>query len=115
MKFFVRRTSEWHDEKPPCKGAYRDAYTRIDRRSADDPKKVPAYKGEDAWWYGDGENHRLIGKQIARDFPDEEWFIDIADLDALLKLVKKEGAIVVQASRHSDKHPEIEIYDDYRE
>lgn len=116
MKFAVRRTSGW--EGSPCDEAYQDTYTYVDRRSADDPRKIPAYQhlSNQDWWYGEGNNHRIVDGQIARDFEGRKgWFIDINSLDELLAFQEKYGRLVIESMFGSMDTVEIEIYDSYRE
>ena len=45
-----------------------------------------------------------------------KWAIELADLDALIDLCKKEGYIIVKGEcPATDGLPSLEIYDDYRE
>lgn len=115
MKFNVRRVSLY--EGKPCAEAYQDTYTYVDRRSTDDPKKIPAYVGLSTdWWYKEGKNHRIIDGEIARDFPDSEaWFVDINSLEELLVFQKKYGSLVIENFYRNSEILSIEICDDYRE
>ena len=116
MKFAISRTSRMFDEKsPPTKGAFRDQYVAIDRRTTDDPSKIPWAKGESAWWYAEGRNHRVVKKEICRDLDREGWFIEIDSLDELMALLDKEGQLVLRESWANDEILEIEIYDGWRE
>ena len=115
MKFHVSRTSLWDHEEPPCAEAFRDTYTRIDVRNTGDPAKIPAFKGKSAWWYEDGTNHRVEDGHIKRDFVDKDWFIELADMDALLAFMAAEGSLVIQPCWYNASELEIEIYDGYRE
>lgn len=113
MKFIIKRTSIW-DQESPCEEARRETYTRIDERIVDDPKKIH-FGNVAQTWYKQGENHRVENGHIKRDFPGErEWFIEINNLDDLLKLKSKYGDLVLGEHCSSD-FPSIEIYDDYRE
>lgn len=117
MRFIVMRTSARSSEKPPCKGATRGTFTRVDRRTTNDPKTIPVGKGSDGvWWYAEGENHRVVKGQIARDFPGEEaWFIEIPDLAALIAFMDRHGELVIGPDLFSEEYRCLEIYDDYRE
>ncbi len=107
----VRRTSLYSDENPPCDGAIRYEIKTVDRRSVDDPKKIPANGGTDGDWYKRGENHRIENGQICRDVGwHQEWFVEIKDV---FEFVKKHGDCVVSVGEYGQ--PSIEIYDDYRE
>ena len=114
MKFHISRTSQW-DDKQPCTEAFRDSYTRIDVRGADDPAKMPMAKGKTAWWYDDGTNHRVENGHIKRDFAEKDWFIELADMDALLAFISTEGSLVIQPCWSNRNEMAIEIYDYYRE
>ena len=110
MRYIVSRTSGIF-EGEPIEGSYKIARTRVDRRTTNDPAKIPAYKGESAWWFETGENHRIENGMICRDMGQEEkWVIDIDDV---LDFVKENGQCVVYID--SDGWPNIEIYDTYRE
>lgn len=116
MRFMVSRTSHWSDEGPPCEGAVRKSYTRVDRRSASRPNKIPAYANRDeSWWYEEGRNHRVVNRQICRDFDAEGWFIDFPDLAALTTFIGANGHVVIGPSYSNPDILEVEIYDDYRE
>lgn len=114
MNFHIRRTSTgfaW--DAKPCDEAFRKKYTRVDRRSTDDPTKILHYAGKDpAWWYEVGTNHRVENGNICRDFEDEGWFVSIGSLKALVAFREKYGPLVIEAG---DGAAVIEIYDDYRE
>lgn len=87
--FRVRRTSLFYSDTPPCDGAKQYEVRIVDCRSTDDPKKVPAHKGTDAWWYSAGENHRIEDGMICRDMGWKyEWFIEIQDI---MDFVRKIG------------------------
>jgi hypothetical protein len=116
VKYAISRTSEWNDEEPPVPGAVREAYIRVDERTTNDPKKIPANKGTDGGWYETGRNHRVERRHIMRDFDAEGWFIEVPDLAALMALVKKHGHVIVKGEMFQSPYfPEIEIYDGYRE
>lgn len=114
MKFYVNRTSEWGDNQP-CPQATLEPYVRVDRRTADDPKKIPMYHGTDGDWYKEGRNHRVENGQIARDFDDKAWFVEIDTLDALVAFAKEHGQLVLAHEDWPTDGPSIEIYDGYRE
>jgi hypothetical protein len=48
-----------------------------------------------------------------REDENSPWVIEVADLEALLKLSRAETPWIV--SSYASGFPEIEIYDDYRE
>lgn len=116
MKFMVIRTSQGYSgDTPPCKGAVREAYVRVDERTASDPAKIAHYGDTTDWWYGEGTNHRVERRHIKRDFPDEAWFIEVPDLAALMALEKREGDLILRRALFNPGIPCIEIYDGYRE
>jgi hypothetical protein len=110
MKFMVTDAREWRDHRPPCAGAIKETYTRIDTRTVDDPQKIPAYRDRDpSWWYREGRNHRIANGKIARDFDDEAWFIEISTLEELKNLLDHYGPIgMTWASQNPDIY-EIEL------
>lgn len=69
-------------------GATRETYLRVDRRTADDPAKVPFAKGETAWWTSEGKNHRVVNGRIERDFEREALFVELPDLAVLEPLIR---------------------------
>jgi len=79
------------------------------------PEDFAKRLGED--WYVKGQNHRKVRGGIARDFPDEAWFVEIDSLDALLRFHEKHGNLVLGGGWYdsAEKYPQIEIYDGYRE
>ena len=106
--FLISRRSEPCQETPPCDGAYRVWVQNIDVRTTDDPKKVPAYRGDDKWWYSKGENHRMIDGKIARDIePIHVWVVRIDDL---AQFAKKHGSIIID--HKSNGWATVEICDD---
>lgn len=116
MKFKVSRTSNMDGSIKPCAGTFLEPFTRIDERTTNDPKKIPAFKnsnGEE--WYRDGRNHRVEKGRIKRDFDDAGWFIEIKSLEDLVKFYRVHGEIIIRSCWRNPSIIEIEIYDDYRE
>lgn len=116
MRFIVYRTSGSRVNDPkPCKKAVRCTYTRVDRRTTDDPAKIPAYLGEPTdWWYSDGTNHRVEKGEIIRDFPNQSaWCIEVETLEELMALYQKEGPLMIEAYLFNRDEPGIQIVDDY--
>lgn len=111
MKFKVIRTSEW-DNKQPCEEAVLEKCISIDVRTFKSPEEFKKKLHQD--WYAAGTNHRLIDGGIARDFPDEAWFIEIGTLEGLISFIDKYGEVIVGRDPDSKLY-KIEIYDDYRE
>lgn len=100
--FKVERDSLLDDDTklPIVPGAVRRGIVRVDVRTVDDPRKIPAYLGADpVWWYGEGTNHRVIDGRIARDFHEEAWTLEVRDAGALAALAQQEGCPV---SIHTD-------------
>jgi hypothetical protein len=119
MHYVVTRTSLRSSELKPCDEAVKGVFTRVDMRTADDPKKIAAFHGTDDWWYREGQNHRVIKKRgkslIARDFADERWYVEIETLDQLMQFIDKYGECVVGPNFLNADVMSIEIYDGYRE
>jgi hypothetical protein len=113
MRFNIRRTSLWNNEKP-CKEAYLiDGFT-TDERTVKDPSKLNC--GAKDTWYTEGLNHRVVRGYICRDFPTKLWVVDINSLEKLLKFYEKYGALILDAKSYASKDLLcLEIYDDYRE
>jgi hypothetical protein len=113
MRYMISRT---RGGEPPCDGAFRAAYVRVDERGTDAPDKIPYYVGKDsAWWFSEGRNHRVEDGHIKRNFDDEAWFVEIEDLAALQAFIGDQGQIVMGPAWRAPSIIEIEIYDDYRE
>lgn len=110
--YLCSRTSAYNPQ--PCEEAYRVLVMQVDRRSYDDPKKIPANHGTDGGWYTKGTNHRVENGQICRDrCLREEWAVHLPDLVALQAFVDKYDRCII--SRDCNGFYNIEIYDDYRE
>jgi len=106
-----RRTSVWHGK--PCDEAEEVSFTRVDRRTTDDPMKNPNIGKA---WYDQGQNHRVENGMIARDFEDKRWMVRIADGAALRAFCEKYGEIILRLNTDgTEPCYEVEIYDDYRE
>ena len=109
--YLVSKTSLRDDSKKPCEEAYKVMMKKIDRRTTDDPAKIPASHGDGAWWYKKGTNHRVENGFICRDLGwREAWVVKVYDI---YNFICEHGECVL-----SIKHEgfmEIEIYDDYRE
>lgn len=80
------------DGVPPVTGASIYEFATTDSRSVDDPRKVPAYKGDDKWWYADGANHRVENGMICRDFFHKAFFVEVPDL---LEFVRQHGRCMI--------------------
>lgn len=114
--FLVHRTSRYrYIDEPPCDGAFLVSVVRVDRRSVDDPKKIPANHGTDGDWYELGTNHRIVDGMICRDMDREVvWAVYCKDVWEFSKSVAC-SVIVSPVSLWRNDFPELEIYDDYRE
>ena len=100
---------------PPCDEAVKVRVVNVDVRTTDDPRKVPAYKGDAYWWFSEGKNHRVVDGQITRDRGHVlAWAVEIADLDALMAFMERHGDIIIYGPRPNG-HRLIKIYDDYAE
>lgn len=116
MKFIIRRASHSGTKLPPCEEAVWEQHLRVDERTYDAPEKIPAGKGKSAWWYEDGENHRVKNGHIVRDFPDASWFVSIEALEDLVALAEKYGDVVFSLKSWANPNiPQLIIYDDYLE
>lgn len=113
MRFMVRRTSCWDYEIRPCRGAKKAEYVSIDERTVNDPKKLPYPENE--LWATKGDNHRVEKGRIKRDFLNEAWFIDIQNLEELIKFFNKHGRMIIDVLYDNPDILELEIYDGYRE
>lgn len=118
MKFKVRRTSLWDNEKP-CKEAFQETYSRIEVRTLRSFEEFDEKFGErEGSWLLKGINHCIneMG-YIQREFPDGEvgWFVEINTLEELLNFREKYGNIVITKAWENPSILELEIYDDYRE
>lgn len=116
MKFRITRTSNSDKEIPPCEEAIREDCLVIDQRWF---KTVEEYaeRCPDDPWFSRGSNHRVTKHGIARDFPNEQWVIEINSLEELLAFSKKhiDNRLVINTIDWYNYNPSIEIYDDYRE
>jgi len=107
--YLVSRTSCW--EGQPCDEAYEVEMIKVDRRTVDDPKKIPVNNGTDGDWYERGTNHRIEDGKICRDLGFySRWAVQVNDI---MDFVDDHGCCMV--SRDSEGFANIEIYDDYRE
>jgi len=50
----------------------------------------------------------------ANDYSDEQWVVDVGNLDDLMALAEDHW-IIVQSAETANALPHIEIYNDYRE
>lgn len=100
MRFLVSRGSARFFDKglKPLPAARWQRYVHRDERGVDDPAKVPAYRGETDWWYGDGRNHRVEGGHIVRDRDDWGWFLKVETMEELLVLLREHSSLWVEAS-----------------
>ena len=97
MRLAVSRDSilAGEDEPMPCVGAVLRKYIFRDERTVGDPKDVPAFLGQDDWWFKDGKNHRVEKGRIVRDIPGrKQWFLDVPNLKAFVRLIRQTGAEV---------------------
>ena len=99
----------------PCKDAEEVSYVYVDRRTVDDPVKLPPWSNDN--WYKRGRNHRVENGMIARDMDSRtRWVVRIPDGAALQAFIEKYGQVVI-SSNDEGVEPcyQIEIYDDYKE
>lgn len=113
MKFQIRRTSIFDDERP-CDEAIKDKIIFTDVRNVDNPNKLTCMTADK--WYKQGTNHRIINGNIARDLDKRDcYMIEINTLEELLELKNKYGDLIINTSYIDRKTHSIEIYDNYRE
>ena len=120
MKFRVSRTSVWDDEVSPCPGAVREKCLRVDARTSKSPEShdatMKALGIKEEPWLSRGMNHRKSGGGIERDLDSMDWFVELSDLDALLRFAGKHGDIIIKPyDQWAKGFQSIEIYDGYRE
>ncbi len=95
MLFYTYADVDWDEEtnEPILTCKYDECKRvkgiKIDRRTTNDPKKVPAYHGKEDWWFEAGRNHRVIDGMIERDFDEEFFIIEINTLQDLLNFQDK--------------------------
>lgn len=129
MKFMLKRTSKYCSNSNPLTPEemknsglvpVRERYDRFDTRRGDDPAKLAnsLRTGNTSWWYDEGVDHEIVDGNVRRRFPSgsQGWFIDVPDLDALLRIEKMFGDLVIGGRDPWDcpTPPTLEIYDDYR-
>jgi hypothetical protein len=110
MRFRVKRTSVWREDRP-CEEAYSREYMFVDERTVDAPEKLK-YRNAAEDWISHGENHRVENGHIKRDFRKDGWFIDFDSLPELCAFIDKYGEVIIMRRGNIMA---IEIYDDYRE
>ena len=112
MKFIIRRTSIWKDDKP-CDEAYEGTYTRMDIRYV---KSLDKVKHLADTWYTEGVNHRKGKGCFIREFPDTPaWFVDIDTIEQLTAFMDAYGELVLTWHFNNQDIRVLEIYDTYRE
>jgi len=111
MRFRVRRTSSWEDEKP-CEGAVLETVAALDKRTA------PAHKlpGGEALFLAKGHDHKLLKTTCSRLIDTDVWVFD----GDILAFIEQHGQCIVSPpsggwTRLVPPVWEVEIYDDYRE
>ena len=113
MKFIITRTSDYQKKKPPTENATYEEYETVDMVILKDEKERDAYI-ETKGWKNEGYGHKKVSKTRAqRTLKLKDWFIEVETLDDLLKLMEKEGELII--GQYGRKYPYIEIYDYYRE
>jgi len=79
MKYHISRARPLAGK--PCAEAARGHYVRVDRRAVMRPECVPAFGGDASAWFGEGFGHRIEGDMIVRHLNDEDWFVEIEDMN----------------------------------
>jgi dissimilatory sulfite reductase (desulfoviridin) alpha/beta subunit len=100
--------------KPVEEAELRD-YIATDVRPVDDPKKINPELSPEKWWYGIGFNHRVEDGKIKREIKKSAWFVEIKDLEELIRFIEKYGgSCVIEKSQDSEyfviriiEYPEI--------
>ena len=116
MKYIIKRTSVWNEEKP-CDEAFKHPHEKWHTRTCTEEEFNKRFSSMEGLWRDKGTNHSITEKGwITRQEPDTmEWTIEINSLEELNAFADKYGQLVVSPEAYSSKSPEIEIYDYYRE
>ena len=116
MKYIIKRTSGYGEEKP-CEEAFKHPHEKWYTRTCTEDEFNARFSSREGLWRDKGTNHSITEKgYVTRQEPDtEEWTIEINSLKELNDFASKYGELVISPEAYSSKSPEIEIYDDYRE
>lgn len=117
MKFIVKRTSVWVDDKP-CEEAVRMKVPCWQTRTCSEEEFDRKFSAREGLWRSNGKNHQITEKgYITRQEEDREvWGVNIKTLKELVDFIDKHGSIVIEYENSGDRgSKKIEIYDDYRE
>lgn len=117
MKFIVRRTSVWGDDKP-CEEVVRMKVPYWQTRTCSEEEFDRRFSAREGLWRSKGKNHQITEEgYITRQEEDREvWGVNIKTLKELMDFIDKHGSIVIEDESSSDcSLKNIEIYDDYRE
>ena len=118
MRFFVTRTA---GGEPPHDGVIKGELVTVTQKELTSTwrnrKQFPSGSTgrSEARWFMKGTNHRKEGEYMLRDVTilnEDRYWVDIADLDALLEFAADHGEIIITSS---DDDWALEIYDGYRE
>ena len=97
-------------DAPPCEGAYFAEFRWVDKRTVDDPKKMPANSGTNGDWYEIGTRHRVENGEICRDMEWERgWVVEIK---SMMDFIRDNGPCVLSIE---NGFIDVMIYDDYIE
>lgn len=109
----VVRASQYGSAVPPTPGAIWRNTTRVfvvEKSGLDVKTWMKAMRES----HGPDVDIRESEDHMEVRLPIKAWFIEVLDLPALMKLIKREGKIVIDRDPH-ERHLEITIYDDYLE
>ena len=121
MQFIVKRTSDWEQNNPPCRGAVETLVQVWDFRTFKTPQEHDAKLCQghrpSQQWLEKGTEHGTYEGGIKRRLDDKKgWVIEINSLEELIEFSKEYGELVVSNFTSTNYEvPTIEIYDDYRE
>ncbi len=86
----------------PCEGAVLEKAVEVERRTTDDPTKIPCYANDPGearrMWFGKGRNHRVEDGWIARDVEVDAWFLSVDSMEQLAGLLAKHGRLTLRTS-----------------
>ena len=116
MKYLIKRTSIWSEEKP-CDEAFKHPHENWHTRTCNEDEFDQCFSSREGLWRSKGRNQTITEEgNITRQEDDTmEWTVEINSLDELNKFSDKYGKLVLSHRAYGSNSPQIEIYDDYRE
>ena len=114
MRFIVKRTSIWDEEKQPCPEAAQTEAPLYEVRTCSEIAFNATHAKREGLWRSCGTNHTVLPNGYIRREKGVQpaWSVELGDLPALMAFVAKYGRCVV---KQEDGEASIEIYDSYRE